>query len=60
MLLTSCQSTKSSFVPYPEFPDLPAYVKNTDGTISVPEDWIVRLAEFRIKYETIQEVYNGQ
>lgn len=60
MLLTSCQSTKH-YVPYPDFPVLETYERNAeDHTVTVPEEWIVELAEFQIKYETLKEVYNGQ
>lgn len=61
MLLTSCQSTKTESIPYPEFPILKEYTRNeTEGTVTVPESYIVDLAEFKIKYDLLKEMYKEQ
>ena len=43
---------------FPIFPDLTEAVKNEDGTISVSSDWIVLLAEYRIRIEETEKTYN--
>lgn len=65
MLLTSCQSAKTYIdrpvVPelvFPVFPELSGAVRNADGTVTVSADWIVRLAEFRIRMDETEKNYN--
>ena len=69
MLLTSCLSPKKPaesvrieyFVPeltFPDFPVLTDAVRNNDGTVSVSSDWIVLLAEYKIRIEETEETYN--
>ena len=57
-LLTSCQSTKQ-YIPYPDMPVLDWYVVNDDGTVTVQNSYIVSLAEFKIKYDELKELYDG-
>ena len=63
-LLSSCASNGSRekvFVPdldFPVFPSLDGGVKNPDGTGSVPNEWLVRLAEYRIRIEETEKNYN--
>lgn len=65
MLLTSCTSTEyveRQFVPeiiFPVFPALDGETRNADGTVSVPGEWLVRLAEYRIRIEETEKNYNG-
>lgn len=65
MLLTSCTSTEyvdRPFVPeivFPIFPALDGEERNADGTVSVPGEWLVRLAEYRIRIEETERNYNG-
>lgn len=64
-LLTSCISTEyvaRPFVPeivFPIFPALDGEERNADGTVSVPGEWLVRLAEYRIRIEETERNYNG-
>ena len=65
MLLAACQSTKivyehETVVPELSFPKLPIaenMVNNNDGTVTVPAEWLVQLAEFQIRYEETQKNY---
>lgn len=65
MLLTSCTSIEyvdRPFVPeivFPVFPALDGEERNADGTVSVPGEWLVRLAEYRIRLEEAERNYNG-
>lgn len=56
-LLMCCQSSRIEYIPFPEFPVLSYITKNADGTVSMPAADIVRLAEFKLKYETLKDVY---
>lgn len=64
-LLTCCQSPRQvvvdrPYVPelvFPIFPALSGAVRNGDGTVTVGEDWIVRLAEYRIRIEETEKTY---
>lgn len=56
-LLTCCATVKPEYVPFPEFPVLSQVIKNADGTVSIPSSDLVRLAEFKLKYETLKDVY---
>ena len=56
-LLTCCATVKPEYIPFPEFPVLSYMTKNADGTVSMPTADIVRLAEFKLKYETLKDVY---
>lgn len=65
MLLTCCQSAKTYIdrpvVPelvFPVFPELSGAVRNADGMVTVGADWIVRLAEFRIRLDETEKNYN--
>lgn len=59
MLLTHCRServadVRPAEVPplvFPEFPRLEGAVRNDDGSVTVPGEWLVRLAEYRIRVE---------
>lgn len=51
---------------FPVFPALEGAERNADGTVSVPESWIVRLAEYRLRiaeteknYVDIKSLYDG-
>ena len=63
-LLSSCASNgtrEKVFVPdlvFPVFPSLDNGVKNPDGTVSVSGEWLVRLAEYRIRIEETEKNYN--
>jgi len=65
MLLTSCNSTKikyveKPFVPeidFPSFPVLTEAERNEDGSVNVKEEWLVRLAEYRIRIEETEKNY---
>ena len=64
MLLMSCQSARTSPelppLSFPEFPESEQMEVSEDGnTVTVEADWIVRLAEFRIKYDAVREEYDG-
>lgn len=66
MLLTSCASGKLEYVEkpvvpeltFPIFPALEGGMKNDDGTVNVPGEWIVRIAEYRIRIEETEKNYN--
>jgi len=66
MLLTSCISAKIEYVEkpvvpeisFPIFPELKNERLNNDGSVSVPADWIVRLAEYKIRIEETESSYN--
>ncbi len=61
MPLTNCQSAKLEIIPYPEFPVLKEYTRNeTEKTVTVTEDYIISLAEFKIKYDLLKEMYKEQ
>ena len=63
-LLSSCVSNgtrEKVFVPdlvFPVFPSLDDEKKNSDGTVSVPNEWLVRLAEYRIRIDETEKNYN--
>lgn len=65
MLLMACQSSKvvtleKLYIPTLDFPIFPKdskMVNNHDGTVTVSADWIVRLEEFRILYESTENDY---
>ena len=64
MLLTSCLSTsyiEKPYVPslnFPTFPVVEEYERNPNGTVAVSDEWIKRLAEFKIRYEETEKTYN--
>lgn len=64
MLLSSCASNgtrEKVFVPelvFPVFPSLDGGEKKSDGTVSVSGEWLVRLAEYRIRIEETEKNYN--
>ena len=67
MLLTCCvtkpvESVRLEYIipelTFPIFPALTDAEKNEDGTISVSKDWIVLLAEYKIRIEETEKTYN--
>lgn len=66
-LLTCCQSPRQvvvdkPYVPelvFPTFPALSGAERPGDGTVTVSEDWVIRLAEFRIRLEELEANYEG-
>jgi len=56
-LLTCCQSNRPEYIPFPEFPALSQVTKNADGTVSMPSTDLIRLAEFKLKYDTLKDIY---
>lgn len=63
LLLTSCPETPKKTEPllkFPAFPDLPkeqVVVHEDTLTVEVPQDWIVELAEYRIRIRAVQKSY---
>lgn len=64
-LLTNCATTKTEYierlyVPALSFPPFPAMsdFERKGGRVSVSEDWIVRLAEYKIRIEETEKNYN--
>lgn len=65
-LLTSCVSGRIEYIekPYvpeitfPTFPVLDGGEENIDGNIVVPAEWIVRLAEYKIRIEETEKNYS--
>lgn len=66
MPLTSCISAKIEYVEkpvvpaisFPIFPELENERLNEDGSVTVPTDWIIRLAEYKIRIEETENDYN--
>ena len=67
MLLPACRTTKVEYVEKPVVPEIvfPIFPTLTDATrnreehtVSVPEDWIVRLEEYRIRISETEKNYN--
>lgn len=62
----SCASAKIEYIEkpvmpeinFPIFPELENEVLNEDGSVTVSADWIVRLAEYKIRIEEIEKSYN--
>lgn len=42
---------------FPIFPTLPAYDKVDDTSVIVPAEWIVRMAEYKIRIEETEANY---
>lgn len=63
LLLQSCVTTKEVIkVPqldFPTFPKLPENVTVEDGFVVVPQEYFMELATYKIKIESVQEVYEG-
>lgn len=70
MLLTGCVSPRIEYVEKPVVPALsfPVFplmeegdaVRNREaGTVTVPEEWIVRLRIYQIEIEKTEKNYNG-
>ena len=65
-LLTSCISAKIEYIDkpvvpeisFPAFPVLENEILNDDGSVTVPADWIVQLAEYKIRIEETEKNYN--
>ena len=75
MLLLGCVSpqivtVEKTVVPeivFPNFPLADKMTDNKDGTVSVPNEWLVRLEEYHIRigeteknYEMLKELYEGK
>lgn len=45
-------------ISFPIFPALENEVLNDDGNVTVPAEWIVRLAEYKIKIEETEKNYS--
>ena len=45
-------------ISFPIFPALEGESENADGSVTVPADWIVRLAEYKIRIEETEKNYN--
>lgn len=66
-LSTGCQSTQvvtveKVIIPdiaFPVFPLAEEMTDNKDGTVTVSSEWIVRLEEFRIRYKSTEDFYDG-
>ena len=66
MLLMGCTSAKIEYIEkpvvpeinFPIFPELENEVLNEDGSVTVSADWIVRLAEYKIRIEETESNYN--
>ena len=66
MLLMSCASGKIEYIEKPvmpevvcpALPELDGAIRNNDGTVSVSEDWLVKLAEYKIRIEETEKNYN--
>ena len=62
----SCASAKIEYIEkpvvpeinFPIFPELENEVLNEDESVTVSADWIVRLAEYKIRIEEIENDYN--
>lgn len=64
MLLTGCRLAKVERMEvdmpelvFPPFPVLEGAVRNADGTVTVSGEWLVRLAEYRIRIEETENDY---
>ena len=67
LLLMSCKTvevvnTETVIVPeivFPVFPDLENVTINENGTITVAKDWVMQLAEYKIRMQQAVETYNN-
>ena len=57
MLLLSCQSVRVHLPPV-DFPEFPVMSDCTGETVEVPAEWVVRMAEFKIRYEALEDEYS--
>lgn len=57
-LLMSCQSVSTCHVPDLVFPEFPP-IELAESGIVVSENWLIRLAEFRIRLEELESSYNA-
>lgn len=65
-LLTSCVSDRVRYIekPYvpeisfPIFPALDGGFENADGSVTVPGEWILELAKYKIRIEETEKNYN--
>ena len=55
-LWQSCRSVEAHLPPV-EFPEFPVMADFSGETVEVPAEWIVRTAEFKIRYEALQDEY---
>lgn len=60
ILLTCCRTNRLEYIPFPEFPSLTQITRNADGTVTMPATDLIRLAEFRLKYDTLRETYGQE
>ena len=66
MLLTSCVSPKVEYIEkpvvpeivFPAFPALESAERNADGTVTVNGEWVLRLAEYKIRIEETEKTYS--
>ena len=64
MLLTHCIHTEyieKPVVPsldFPIFPTLENEIRNDNGTVTVSGEWIVNLAEYKIRIEETEKTYS--
>lgn len=69
LLLPSCQTTKASSdfcqvqyvvpaIDFPPFPELYGAEETSDGDVNVPKEWILSLADYKIRIEQAQKLYN--
>ena len=69
MLLTSCQSPKVEYIDrlyvpplaFPVFPESAEWARRNvdEKSVTVPEDWFVNVARFKILYVELEKNYNG-
>ena len=69
MLLTSCQSPRVEYVEkmyvpplaFPVFPESAEWARRNvdEKSVTVPEDWFVNVARFKILYAELEKNYNG-
>lgn len=65
-LLAYCQSRKVEYRPYvppiafPIFPEAAWVERDKEArSVTVPEEWFVNVARFKILYEELEKNYNG-
>jgi len=66
LLLVSCKTvetvnTETVIVPeivFPVFPELENARVNNDSTVTISQDWVMQLAEYKIRMQQAVETYN--
>lgn len=56
LLLISCKSTKIPVLEFPEFPTMPDVTITDDGVL-VPGDWLIDLAEYKLRIDMLEKTY---